>query len=64
MFQIKLFQGAANAYNIHEDFAFDRWFDSILTLDDREAYQLSCHIEAPVAPSLTITTQRHKKRSG
>lgn len=59
--QIKLFQGAANAYNIHEDFAFDRWFDSILTLDDREAYQLSCHIEPPTVPSLTVTTQRHKK---
>lgn len=60
--QIKLFQGAANAYNIHEDFAFDRWFDSILTLDDREAYQLSCHIEPPTVPSLTVTTQRHKKQ--
>uniref|UniRef100_A0A1B6C8Z3 Ral guanine nucleotide dissociation stimulator-like 1 n=1 Tax=Clastoptera arizonana TaxID=38151 RepID=A0A1B6C8Z3_9HEMI len=62
--QIKLFQGAANAYNIHEDFAFDRWFDSILTLDDREAYQLSCHIEAPTVPNLTVTTQKHKKRPG
>ncbi|XP_063234684.1 ral guanine nucleotide dissociation stimulator-like 1 isoform X3 [Bacillus rossius redtenbacheri] len=46
--QIKLLQGAANAYNIPEDLAFDRWFDSILVLDDQEAYQLSCKIEAPL----------------
>ncbi|XP_066147548.1 ral guanine nucleotide dissociation stimulator-like 1 isoform X2 [Euwallacea fornicatus] len=43
--QIKLLQGAANAYHFVEDPAFDRWFDSILVLDDREAYQLSCQIE-------------------
>ncbi|XP_046676301.1 ral guanine nucleotide dissociation stimulator-like 1 isoform X2 [Homalodisca vitripennis] len=60
--QIKLLQGAANAYNIHEDIAFDRWFDSILTLDDREAYQLSCHIEPPAVPALTVTTHRPKKK--
>ncbi|XP_054282718.1 ral guanine nucleotide dissociation stimulator-like 1 isoform X2 [Macrosteles quadrilineatus] len=60
--QIKLLQGAANAYNIHEDVAFDRWFDSILTLDDREAYQLSCQIEPPTVPTLTVTTQRHRKK--
>ncbi|CAG9767646.1 unnamed protein product [Ceutorhynchus assimilis] len=45
--QIKLLQGAANAYHFIEDPAFDRWFDSILVLDDREAYQLSCQIEPP-----------------
>lgn len=43
--QIKLLQGAANAYNFMEDVAFDRWFDSILILDEREAYKLSCTIE-------------------
>lgn len=43
--QIKLLQGAAKAYNLKEDPAFDRWFDSILVLDDREAYHLSCQIE-------------------
>ncbi|XP_044268325.1 ral guanine nucleotide dissociation stimulator-like 1 isoform X1 [Tribolium madens] len=43
--QIKLLQGAANAYHFDADPAFDRWFDSILVLDDREAYQLSCQIE-------------------
>lgn len=31
-----------------EDPAFDRWFDSILVLDDREAYQLSCQIEPAI----------------
>jgi len=45
--QIKLLQGAANAYTITEDSVFERWFDSVLTLDDREAYQLSCQIEPP-----------------
>ncbi|KAL6952186.1 Ral guanine nucleotide dissociation stimulator-like 1 [Sarracenia purpurea var. burkii] len=44
--QIKLLQGAANAYNFVEDGAFDRWFDSILILDEREAYRLSCSIES------------------
>lgn len=43
--QIKLLQGAANAYNFKEDPAFDRWFDNLLVLDEREAYQLSCQIE-------------------
>lgn len=45
--------GAANAYHLPDDPAFDRWFDSILVLDDREAYELSCQIEAavPNAPS-------------
>ncbi|XP_045472578.1 ral guanine nucleotide dissociation stimulator [Harmonia axyridis] len=46
--QIKLLQGAANAYHFEVDPAFDRWFDSLLVLDDREAYQLSCQIEPPV----------------
>ncbi|XP_039281395.1 LOW QUALITY PROTEIN: ral guanine nucleotide dissociation stimulator-like 1 [Nilaparvata lugens] len=67
--QIKLLQGAANAYSIHEDYSFDRWFDSILTLDDREAYQLSCHIEPHGVPlpssiisSTTTSINKYKKR--
>lgn len=47
--QIKLLQGAANAYHFSEDPAFNRWFDTILVLDDREAYQLSCQIESSTA---------------
>ncbi|GLV41492.1 Ral guanine nucleotide dissociation stimulator-like [Carabus blaptoides fortunei] len=58
--QIKLLQGAANAYHLPQDPVFDRWFDSILVLDDREAYQLSCQIE----PSNTATsTAKAKKKT-
>nr|CAD7451894.1 unnamed protein product [Timema tahoe] len=68
--QIKLLQGAANAYHLPEDPAFDRWFDSILVPDDREAYMLSCQIEAPVSGQGTLghgmtgtaRELRHKKR--
>lgn len=45
--QIKLLQGAANAYHFKEDPSFDRWFDALLVLDDKEAYHLSCQIEPP-----------------
>ncbi|KAK7866628.1 hypothetical protein R5R35_011535 [Gryllus longicercus] len=67
--QIKLLQGAANAYNLPEDPSFDRWFDSILVLDDREAYELSCQIEPPVpgqgsGTSGTMRDNRFKKRTG
>ncbi|XP_021924640.1 ral guanine nucleotide dissociation stimulator-like 1 isoform X3 [Zootermopsis nevadensis] len=67
--QIKLLQGAANAYNLPDDPAFDRWFDSILVLDDREAYELSCMIEAPVpgqgqGSAGTTRELRHKRRAG
>ncbi|XP_013168232.1 PREDICTED: ral guanine nucleotide dissociation stimulator isoform X2 [Papilio xuthus] len=48
--QIKLLQGAANAYHLPSDAMFDRWFDSVIILDDREAYQLSCQIEPPTNP--------------
>jgi ral guanine nucleotide dissociation stimulator-like 1 len=69
LLQIKLLQGAANAYNLPDDPAFDRWFDSILVLDDREAYELSCQIEAPVpgqgqGSAGTTRELRHKRRAG
>ncbi|XP_049868184.1 ral guanine nucleotide dissociation stimulator isoform X2 [Pectinophora gossypiella] len=48
--QIKLLQGAANAYHLPSDPMFDRWFDSVIVLDDREAYQLSCQLELPTNP--------------
>lgn len=48
--QIKLLQGAANAYHLVTDPMFDRWFDSVIVLDDREAYQLSCQIEPMTNP--------------
>uniref|UniRef100_A0A8D8LI68 Ral guanine nucleotide dissociation stimulator-like 1 n=1 Tax=Cacopsylla melanoneura TaxID=428564 RepID=A0A8D8LI68_9HEMI len=57
--QIKLLQGAANAYSLSPDEAFDRWFDSVLTLDDREANALSCNIEPSTNQS---TIQRKGKK--
>ena len=43
--QIKLLQGAANSYQIANDPRFERWFESLMVLDDREAYELSCNLE-------------------
>ncbi|XP_034244342.1 ral guanine nucleotide dissociation stimulator-like 1 isoform X2 [Thrips palmi] len=69
--QIKLLQGAANAYNIPHDPLFDRWFDSVLVLDDREAYHLSCQIEPSTNNGNAASSQgtasrdvRHKRKPG
>merc|ERR1712012_1323663 len=43
--QIKLLQGAANAYHIGTDGRFASWFVSVLLLDEREAFDLSCKLE-------------------
>ena len=43
--QIKLLQGAANAYQIEKQEHFVRWFESVLLLDERQAFELSCQIE-------------------
>ncbi|KAL7298737.1 hypothetical protein TKK_0008488 [Trichogramma kaykai] len=45
--RIRLLQGAANAYNFLRDPLFDRWFNRLVVLDDREAYRISCQIEPP-----------------
>ena len=45
--QIKLLQGAANSYHLPDDALFDRWFASLLVLDEREAHNISCQIEIP-----------------
>ncbi|KAL7044864.1 hypothetical protein ACKWTF_002082 [Chironomus riparius] len=45
--QIKLLQGAANSYHLPDDALFDRWFASLLVLDEREAHNISCQIEPP-----------------
>ena len=45
--QIKLLQGAANAYTIERDAKFSKWFDSILIMDEREAHELSCQVAFP-----------------
>ncbi|XP_025832732.1 ral guanine nucleotide dissociation stimulator-like 1 [Agrilus planipennis] len=61
--QIKLLQGAANAYQLPEDPDFDTWFDSILVLDDRDAYLLSCQIE-PSSNTSGVNKTRNKKGMG
>ncbi|KAL6424725.1 hypothetical protein ACFW04_010001 [Cataglyphis niger] len=60
--RIRLLQGAANAYNFNTDPMFDRWFHSLLVLDDREAYKLSCQIESPPAGN-TLNNRGKKKQN-
>ncbi|CAK9799395.1 Ral guanine nucleotide dissociation stimulator-like 1 [Anthophora quadrimaculata] len=60
--RIRLLQGAANAYNFSRDPLFDRWFHSVVVLDDREAYKLSCQIEQP-PPGNTLSNRGKKKQS-
>uniref|UniRef100_A0A1Q3FU09 Putative guanine-nucleotide releasing factor n=1 Tax=Culex tarsalis TaxID=7177 RepID=A0A1Q3FU09_CULTA len=59
--QIKLLQGAANTYHLPEDPLFDRWFASLLVLDEREAHTLSCQLEPPPEPIKRPGHQGHKK---
>ncbi|KAK0180368.1 hypothetical protein PV327_006015 [Microctonus hyperodae] len=58
--RIRLLQGAANAYNFSSDPLFDRWFHSLIVLDDREAYKLSCQIESP-PPGNTLNHRKKKQ---
>ncbi|XP_012539079.1 ral guanine nucleotide dissociation stimulator isoform X1 [Monomorium pharaonis] len=58
--RIRLLQGAANAYKFSMDPVFDRWFHSVVILDDREAYKLSCQIEPP--PGNTLNNRGKKKQ--
>lgn len=60
--RIRLLQGAANAYNFNTDPMFDRWFYSIVVLDDREAYKLSCQIEPPPPGNTTLNNRVKKKQ--
>lgn len=59
--RIRLLQGAANAYNFNTDPIFEKWFHSIIVLDDREAYKLSCQIEVP-PPGTTLNNRVKKKQ--
>ncbi|KAF4521268.1 hypothetical protein B566_EDAN008471 [Ephemera danica] len=70
--QIKLLQSASNAYSINPDPDFERWFNSVAVLDDREAYDISCQLEPPSAavpsPSnhanTSLDSNKMKKRPG
>lgn len=56
--QIRLLQGAANAYQMEWDEQFERWWESVLVLDDKEAWRLSCQIE----PQGSSSTREGKLR--
>ena len=63
--QIKLLQGAANAYQIEKQEHFVRWFESVLLLDERQAFELSCQIELPVTTNhLHSTSSSNEKYLG
>ena len=60
--QIKLLQGAANAYTIQPDPRFSKWFESVLIMDENEAHELSCQIEPAVQPGSASKESRFKRR--
>ena len=66
MFQIKLLQGAANAYTIERDARFAKWFEAVSVMDEREAFDLSCLIEPsqPSANSSASKESRFRRRMG
>ncbi len=55
--QIKLLQGAANAYHIETDGKFNRWFDAVLLLDEKEAFDFSCKLEPSSSGSSSALNQ-------
>ena len=59
--QIKLLQGAANAYHIGADARFAGWFESVLLLDEREAFDLSCKLEPGNAGSSQSASSANAK---
>ena len=68
--QIKLLQGAAKAYHIESQPRFSQWWDSVLVLDEREAFELSCQIEPNLNGSYATANNansrdnRYAKRKG
>jgi len=64
--QIKLLQGAANAYTIERDARFAKWFESVPVMDEVSAFELSCQIEPgqPSANSSTGKESRFRRRIG
>lgn len=61
--QIKLLQGAANSYHLPEDPLFDRWFASLLVLDEKESHNISCQIEVPPANQLHLNQSYEPKKA-
>merc|ERR1711874_389789 len=62
--QIKLLQGAANAYTIERDPRFSKWFESVLIMDENEAHELSVQIEPTHANASSSNSKesRFKRR--
>ncbi|MCL4145778.1 UNVERIFIED_CONTAM: hypothetical protein GTU68_014490, partial [Idotea baltica] len=62
--QIRLLQGAANAYHFEADDRFERWWDSVLVLDGKEVFDLSCQIEPEGNSSAPSTVKGRTKVMG
>lgn len=62
--QIKLLQGAANTYNLKDDQHFDRWFSSMLVLDDSESHAISCQLEPPTETRKSAHNNHSNVHSG
>lgn len=63
--QIKLLQGAANSYQISSNPRFERWFESLMVLDDREAYEISCNLEpASSGASSARNSEKFRRKPG
>merc|ERR1719291_723192 len=60
--QIKLLQGAANAYHIETDAKFNQWFEAVLTLDEREAFDLSCKLEPGTGNASSSAKEKKPKK--
>lgn len=54
--QIKLLQGAANAYRLSDDPMFDRWFASFPVLTELQAHDRSCVLEPPEPKDVSTAT--------
>lgn len=56
--QLKLLQGSAKGYRLEEDPYFSTWFNSLVVLDDKVAYELSLGIQPEKNPP---PTKGHRK---
>ncbi|KAB7495696.1 Ral guanine nucleotide dissociation stimulator-like 1 [Armadillidium nasatum] len=61
--QIRLLQGAANAYHFEIDDRFERWWDSVLVLDGKEVFDLSCQIEPEGSSSTPSSAKGGRSKS-